>query len=101
MFAVVYKFKIHSGREDDFLNTWADLTEFIKKHEGGLGSRMHKVDATTFYAYAQWPSKEAWENSGGKLPDEALKTRDLMRQCIAEVSTEIKMDVIKDLLITP
>jgi quinol monooxygenase YgiN len=101
MFAVIYKFKIHPEKEDDFVQSWSDLTEFIKTHEGGLGSRLHKSDPLNFYAYAQWQTKETWEKSGDKLTQEALDTKKIMRQCCEDISTEISMEMVKDLLINP
>lgn len=47
------------------------MTDLIHSFEGGLGSRLHKVNDELYIAYAQWPSKTHWDNSGGKLPTEA------------------------------
>ena len=53
MFALVYRFRIHENTEQAFISSWAELTRMIRKHEGSLGSRLHKEDETTYIAYAQ------------------------------------------------
>jgi Antibiotic biosynthesis monooxygenase len=40
---------------------WERATQLIMQHRGGLGSRLHKAEDGTWYAYAQWPTKEAWQ----------------------------------------
>ena len=99
MFAVIYKFKIYPEKEDEFIQSWSTLTDFIKSFEGGLGSRLYKSESINFYAYAQWPSKETWEKSGDKLPAEAIEIRNKMRQCCEDIKTEISMEIVKDMLI--
>src|SRR5437899_299260 len=38
------------------------------QYRGGLGSRLHKAEVGTWYAYAQWPSKDfVWFDVDGKL----------------------------------
>ena len=39
------------------------MTNLIKLHEGSLGSRLHKQKELHYIAYAQWPSKEIFDNS--------------------------------------
>jgi len=101
MFTVVYRFEVRPNREADFIEHWAALTELIKQYEDGLGSRLHKSNQTTYLAYAQWPDRNTWEKSGDKLPPEAIAIRELMRECIISSSTELEMDVVKDLLVHP
>ena len=45
------------------------MTNLIKLHEGSLGSRLHKQKELHYIAYAQWPSKEIFDNSVKKLPE--------------------------------
>jgi hypothetical protein len=99
MFSVIYLFKIKSETAHDFVKYWKELTVLIKKHEGGLGSRLHKQNEYNYIGYAQWPDKETWGNSGNKLPDTANAIRKGMRACCVSVETLYELDVVADLLI--
>ena len=68
-FTVIYSFKIFDGREDDFINSWTELTKLIYEFEGSYGSRLHKANDNLFIAYAQWPDKETYIHSGNNLPE--------------------------------
>jgi len=64
MYAVIYQFDVIQGQEEDFETLWQMVTESFIEHAGGLGSRLHKNEAGSYMAYAQWPVKKL-----GKLPD--------------------------------
>ena len=100
MFALVYRFRIHENTEQAFISSWAELTRMIRKHEGSLGSRLHKEDETTYIAYAQWPSKAHWEALGEGLPPEADAVRQRMRACCISVEHLHELECVKDLLET-
>ena len=61
MFAVMYRWRLKPGTESEFVAAWADRTRAILETEGGLGSRLHRADDGSIVAYAQWPSRAAWE----------------------------------------
>lgn len=98
MFAVIYKFEVIPSKEDSFIEAWKTLTELIYKHEGSLGSRLHKSDSTNYIAYAQWPSQEVWENAGDKLPEEADTARKQMKEACVKIEIIHTMDMVEDLL---
>lgn len=98
MFAVIYKFEIIPSKEDSFIDAWKALTELIYKHEGSLGSRLHKSDNNIYLAYAQWPSKILWENSGNKMPAEADEVRRQMKESCVKIETVHTMEMVEDLL---
>ncbi|MEZ4721920.1 MAG: antibiotic biosynthesis monooxygenase family protein [Flavobacteriales bacterium] len=98
-FAVVYQFKVKNGMEETFIQAWKSLTELIAQYEGGLGSRLHKNQRGEFIAYAQWPNRAAWENSGVNLPHQSQSIRQTMRDCCYEVNTQHELDVVTNLLI--
>jgi quinol monooxygenase YgiN len=100
MFALVYRFRIHENTQQAFIASWAELTRMIRKHEGSLGSRLHKEDETTYIAYAQWPSKAHWEASGEGLPPEADAVRQRMRACCISVERLHELECVQDLLET-
>lgn len=98
MFAVIYTFTIKPELTDQFIAAWSAMTELIKNHEGGLGSRLHKKSETEYIAYAQWPSKEHWKNAGGNLPSSVEAVRKAMRESCIESKTLFEMDMVEDLL---
>ena len=70
-FAVIYKWTIRPGHEERFISAWATATEAFRT-VGALGSRLHRADSGELVAYAEWPSRAAWEAAGAQSPvDEA------------------------------
>ncbi|OBQ54967.1 antibiotic biosynthesis monooxygenase [Tamlana sp. s12] len=98
MYIVIYRFKVKQNLDQDFIKSWKGLTDLIYKYEGSLGSRLHKEKPNHYIAYAQWPSKTVFENSGGKLPIEANKYRDSMRLACDKIEVSNKLEVVEDLL---
>ncbi|WP_418508862.1 antibiotic biosynthesis monooxygenase family protein [Corallibacter sp.] len=98
MYIVLYTFKIKKDHKEDFIKAWKGLTKLIYKHEGSLGSRLHKKDTLTYIAYAQWPDKTTFDNAGKNLPQEAEHFRCLMKASCEKVDIIEKLDVIEDLL---
>lgn len=98
MFIAIYKFKVISGKEQDFIKSWEDLTELISNFEGSLGSRLHKESEQVFIAYAQWPDKKTWFNAGENLPEESKVVRKLMKESCEKIETIHTMEIISDLL---
>lgn len=100
MYIVLYNFEVKINKEDDFIKAWKGLTELIYKHEGSLGSRLHKSNAKHYLAYAQWPNQQTFENSGNKLPEKANEFRQLMRASCEKIEVLYKMEMLEDLLRT-
>ncbi|WP_194768226.1 antibiotic biosynthesis monooxygenase family protein [Tamlana sp. I1] len=98
MYIVIYRFIVKQNLDQDFIKYWKGLTDLIYKYEGSLGSRLHKEKPNHYIAYAQWPSKTVFENSGGKLPIEANRYRDAMRLACEKIEISNKLEVIEDLL---
>jgi heme-degrading monooxygenase HmoA len=95
MFVAVYAFKVKPGMEERFQKAWADRTREIMSTCGGLGSRLHKNDDGTFIAYAQWPSRKAWEEAA---PGES-EASEKMRETTTFTETLYRLDVLEDLLV--
>lgn len=100
MFIAIYRFKVKKNNEEIFIEAWEDLTKLIYRHEGSLGSRLHKSDSNEFIAYAQWPDRATWKNSGDRLPPEADIVWKNMREACEEVENIYELDSISDLLKT-
>ncbi|MFY0644929.1 MAG: antibiotic biosynthesis monooxygenase [Bacteroidia bacterium] len=97
-FAVIYQFNILEDDLEEFISSWENLTELIYKHEGSLGSRLHKKSNTEYLAYARWPSRQHWEQSGSNLPPEAKKYSKQMHEACTKIETLYELDLVSDLL---
>ncbi|MEM7455248.1 MAG: antibiotic biosynthesis monooxygenase [Planctomycetota bacterium] len=99
MFVAIYEFKVKPGEEEAFVNSWHELTSLIYEFESSLGSRLHRTDDPhLFVAYAQWPDRATWENSGKRLPEEATSVRHQMSDACESIQTTHKLEVAEDLL---
>ncbi len=61
MFALVYRWRLHPGREESFAAAWAEMTETIRSDCGSFGSRLHRSDDGTWAAYAVWPDAATFD----------------------------------------
>ena len=98
MFTVIYSFEVIPNKEDDFKTGWKGLTELIYQYENSYGSRLHKLNNHSYIAYAAWPDKETWKNSGKNLPEKANEFYALMKASCSNTKVEYTLDVIEDLL---
>src|SRR5688500_7109254 len=94
-FAVLYRWKVQPDREEAFIAAWRGHTAAYMTI-GALGSRLHRGDDGALYAYAEWPSREAWENAGARSPVD-VATAALMRDCTLEFEAR-PLEVVADLL---
>lgn len=99
MFAVIYAFTVKPGCQPVFEEAWTELTGLIRDYEGGLGSRLHRKTDEIYIAYAQWPDRATWDNSGDKLPDSAQPIRKRLRESCEKIETLHELDWVKDLLV--
>ncbi|HEX8155593.1 MAG TPA: antibiotic biosynthesis monooxygenase [Thermoanaerobaculia bacterium] len=94
-FAVLYRWKVRPDLEHAFIDAWATATAAYRTI-GALGSRLHRADDGDLYAYAEWPSRTAWENAHGQSPVDAV-TAATMRDATLEFQMT-PLDPIADLL---
>ena len=93
-FSIIYSFRIHEGKEQDFINSWTALTSLFYEFAGSYGSRLHKADNLLFIAYAQWPDKETFERADDTLPEESNIYRQQLRASCSEIKTEFELGTI-------
>ncbi|MCB0481623.1 MAG: antibiotic biosynthesis monooxygenase [Flavobacteriales bacterium] len=98
MFSVIYSFEVKQGLNEELIFTWTELTKLIYKYEGSLGSRLHHASENKYIAYAQWPSRDKWENFGSKLPPEAEAFSKRMKACCKHINTFYELTTVVDLL---
>ncbi|GEM_PF-379132 len=98
MFIAIYRWKLKKGKEDQFRKAWSEVTLALRQHYGSFGSRLHRAEDGTWVAYAQWPSKESWQEPH-PLKGEARSARKLMRDAAEESLPDLYMTVSDDYLI--
>jgi heme-degrading monooxygenase HmoA len=96
-FAVIYRWKVKPGMEAQYQRGWQRVTERLKADRGALGSRLHKMDDGTWVAYAQWPSRAAWERARTMGPADLEGSR-LMREAEAEALPPMLLEPVLDFL---
>jgi len=98
MYIVIYEFKVKENNTQKFIDSWKAMTNLLKLHEGSLGSRLHKQNELHYIAYAQWPSKEIFDNSGKKLPENVSEIRKNMKNSCEVIKALHHLEVVEDLL---
>jgi len=95
-FSVIYEFHVKPGMEAEFIAHWNALTKLIYEYEGSLGSKLHNAGGNVFVAYAQWPDRVTWQNSGAKLSDLSATHREGMKSCCIEIKTLFELEPVSD-----
>src|SRR5262245_20246343 len=96
-FAVVYRWKVKAGLEAQCREGWERVTRAIMAGRGGLGSRLHVMDDGTWVAYAQWPSREAWERSRAMESADPEGSK-MMQDAQSESFPPMRLDPVSDYL---
>ena len=97
-FVVIYRWRLHPGKEQQFIDSWTRNTPQIIQRCGGLGSRLHRADDGSWLAYAQWPDRSTWERSYS-VPDwESEAARQLSKEAVAETFPRILLEPQQDFL---
>ncbi|MEO8385265.1 MAG: antibiotic biosynthesis monooxygenase [Betaproteobacteria bacterium] len=97
-FAVLYRWKLHSGMEDSFVEACSRVSALLLKHRGSLGSRLHRGDDGIWVSYAQWPSAAARTAAFAAGPVDA-EASSQMRAAIAETFPEIVLESVADFMV--
>lgn len=97
-FAVIYRARIHPGKEDAYIAAWSRITELLRSERGALGSRLHRGPDGIWYAYAQWPSAAARE-AAFKLGSIDSLAEEQIRGSILEHFPEIVLECMADYLV--
>lgn len=101
MFAVIYRWRVIPGLEGQFEEGWRRGTERIAAEFGGWGSRLHRGEAQTYVAYAQWPNEAMWKQAmESRMRHSDDEARRNYRDAIEPGSFETLFagDVLNDLL---
>ena len=96
-FAAIYRWRLHPGMEDQFVEGWTRLSKLFLSEHGSLGSRLHRGPDGVWYSYSQWPSAMTRDDAfaSGTLDKDAAQ---LMQAAIAESFPEISLEPVVSLL---
>jgi hypothetical protein len=97
-FAVLYRWRLHPGMEESFVNAWSVNSEIFLSKCGSLGSRLHRGSDGIWYSYAQWPDAATRTKAFASAPLDAEASRQ-MRAAIAETLPEVALESVSDLLL--
>lgn len=97
MFIALYRWKLKEGQEGRFQEGWRLRTLELYQLSGSLGSRLHRAEDGTWFGYAQWPDKIAWETAGNS-PTTDVDARVMMLESIEHAFPDTYMIVVDDLL---
>jgi hypothetical protein len=97
MFVVMYEFTVKSGQAERFIPLWHDLTLLVTELSNSHGSRLHKASDISWIGYAEWPSRDAWENSD-LTQNEITQLREQISTACDDIQIIYQLDVIDDLL---
>lgn len=100
MYIAIYRWKLKPGREAEFTQNWDEGTVKFRDEHHSLGSRLHLGDDGTYFAYAQWPSKEAYHRKK-ELSETHRDNLAKMSECVAEQFPTILGEVSCDWLMPP
>lgn len=84
MYCIIYSFEVKAGKQEVFEKGWAQLTEGFRTHCQSLGSRLHRVTDTSYFAYAQWPNPELFQEA--QLPEAFNEISSRMKEALAHSS---------------
>lgn len=97
MFAVVYRWRLQPGSEEQFQDGWERVTRTIRTSCGSYGSRLHRAADGTWVAYARWPDAATREHCGFDEPEGER----LMSESVADRFPELTLELVSDLLTEP
>ncbi|WP_051836986.1 antibiotic biosynthesis monooxygenase family protein [Streptomyces sp. NRRL F-2580] len=97
MFAVIYRWRLHPGLEQQFADGWHRVTAAMHARCGSYGSRLHRADDGTWVAYARWPDEQTRERCSAPDPQGVA----MMLEAIAERYPETRLQIVDDLLAEP
>lgn len=97
-FVVIYRWRLHPDKEQQFVHVWSRNTPLIIQRCGGLGSRLHKGEDGIWLAYAQWPDRETWEASYA-VPDWDPEGGQLMQEAVMESLPRILLNPVANYLL--
>ena len=83
MFTIIYRWKLKTGQEEAFRDSWAEATRIIKAQCGSYGSSLFHEADNIWCAIACWPSSDERDDCTRKDPV-PQQVWEKMRACVEE-----------------
>jgi Uncharacterized enzyme involved in biosynthesis of extracellular polysaccharides len=99
MFIALYRWRIKSELEEQFIEAWSEVTAYYRENHDSLGSRLHRGNDGLFYGYAQWKSADDRRKAFEQSPN--LEARAKMREAVEETFPETILETLSDYLVMP
>ena len=104
MYVAVYWWRVHPGKEEQFIDAWTRGTDLIREIYGSYGSRLHRDGDGRFVGYAEWPDKETWQRAfDQKMVYDDAEIRQAFVDAVYEVPPDADpifiMEVVSDRLV--
>jgi hypothetical protein len=97
--AILYVFQVNKGQETAFEEAWCEVTQEIHRLCGSNGSRLHAWVGGTYWAYAQWPSREVLENAEIEGHPSLMEARKKMVAACESMEVFGEGNVVHDLFV--
>ncbi|MGY1459843.1 antibiotic biosynthesis monooxygenase family protein [Luteimonas sp. A534] len=97
-FVVLYRWRLHPGSEDSFVEAWSRVSDLLRLERGSLGSRLHQGSDGLWYSYAMWPTAKARDDAfalGAIDPEAGMQ----MERATAERFPEIVLRTAADFMV--
>ena len=99
MLIVLYRWRVKSQLEQQFIESWSEVTSYFRRKYDSLGSRLHCGSDGLFYGYAQWKSAEQRASAFAGGNPEISVAGAKMREAIEESFPEVVLEQIADYLV--
>jgi len=92
---VLYRWRLHAGKEAQFVEAWRRRSELLLRERGSLGSRLHRGPEGVWYSDAQWPGAEARDRAIASPPVDA-EASERLQDAIAERLPALVLEPVDD-----
>lgn len=101
MFVAIYRWRLHVGREQDFIANWQRITE-LGLSAGSGGSSLFKDTQGCWVAIARWPTRDARDRFFSERDDGAdADLAERARQAVIERLPAQELESVLDLWVPP
>ncbi len=76
MFIIIYRWRIHPGRDEEFRAAWEELSQQYMQLRGQLDAKLTQRDDGVWVGKATWPDRESYFLAHERgVPDPAVANR--------------------------
>jgi heme-degrading monooxygenase HmoA len=93
MYLTLYQWKVKPGKESQFIQAWARLTEHLQLKTPSLSGSLHKTIQGSYVALIEWPSQKDWEHQSSVSIDLSLQKE--MMETVEDIEALFAMERVK------